>query len=237
MPDPTEPPSDHDPDPVDDRAAFAAACADLLGHHYPMSDRQLALAALAVMCARTPAGAPLDRALRMFVTACAPMVGAPDNLHAAKRRALEGALALGSALVIVDPSAGCDLPEHLLGDPEVTLRLGYALTPPIDLSLDETGFSAVLSFHRRPRAVRVPWSAVLGVGSEVTREGVRWGGPAPADSSGANRTEPEADLKTEPPGASAPTKPKLSLVPEDPKPDPKPEEPKDEDLSFPGAYP
>jgi hypothetical protein len=107
-----EPPIDPE---SDDRARFLAACANVLGFCYAQEghDRELALAALAAACAKTPPDAPLDQALRGFVIAIAPLIGAPDaktilekltpqDLRAVKRKVVEQALSVGPTVVVID---------------------------------------------------------------------------------------------------------------------------------------
>jgi hypothetical protein len=57
---------------------------------------------------------------------------------------------------------GVMLPDRLRASSNVRLDYGYGLTPPIpDLSIDEDGIRATLSFNRVPFATFVPWSAVF----------------------------------------------------------------------------
>src|SRR6476659_2426032 len=56
---------------------------------------------------------------------------------------------------------GVVLPERLLGDGHVRLDYGYHFAPPIpDLTIDDDGIHATLSFNRLPFQTFVPWSAV-----------------------------------------------------------------------------
>jgi hypothetical protein len=70
-------------------------------------------------------------------------------------------LELGSVLVAVDGRAVSGLPVALRTLPQVQLRIGHDLTPPIDLVTGVGGFSATLSFEGKPYDVKVPWSAVF----------------------------------------------------------------------------
>ena len=67
--------------------------------------------------------------------------------------------------VAVLPLAGVRLPEELLrvGKP-IVLELGLAMAAPIhDLSLDDGGITATLSFNRVPFLCWLPWGAVVAV--------------------------------------------------------------------------
>jgi hypothetical protein len=57
---------------------------------------------------------------------------------------------------------GVDLPDRLRGSSNVRLDYGYGLTPPIpDLTIDEDGIRATLSFNRVPHRTFIPWAAVF----------------------------------------------------------------------------
>jgi stringent starvation protein B len=98
---------------------------------------------------------------------------------AAKRFSLEQLLeAEPSVYVVVDQAvAGVRLPATL-PPPEgsklyTVLVLGLALPVPIyDLSITNDGWSATLSFSRRPFKVSVPWGAVCGYVAGSTGRGV-----------------------------------------------------------------
>lgn len=55
---------------------------------------------------------------------------------------------------------GVDLPDWLR-NPTVTLQIGYGMAVPIpDLSVEDDGVVATLSFRRVPHTCRLPWSAI-----------------------------------------------------------------------------
>ena len=69
---------------------------------------------------------------------------------------------------------GVELPDRLLGSANVRLDYGYGLVPPIpDLSVDEDGIRATLSFNRIPFATFVPWTAVFLI-ADFSGRGAVW---------------------------------------------------------------
>ncbi|MEO6950390.1 MAG: ClpXP protease specificity-enhancing factor SspB [Polyangia bacterium] len=69
---------------------------------------------------------------------------------------------------------GIELPDRLLGSGNVRLDYGYGLVPPIpDLSVDEDGIRATLSFNRIPFATFVPWTAVFLI-TDFSGRGAVW---------------------------------------------------------------
>lgn len=203
-----------------ERQRFLHACTNLLGHVYafPGGDRALALGALAAALAKTPPDAPLDQALRAFVVAIEPLVGAPDassvrmtaeDLRPVKRKTLEHALSLGSSIVVIDAShPNVELPPGLLGVRDLKLRFGYDLDPPIpDLKVTDAGVSGTLHFRGVPFLCVVPWDAIWAVGSEVTHEGCGWPQSAPQGYD-ANGTRPKDAPDVRLPG----DKPRLGVI-------------------------
>jgi hypothetical protein len=69
---------------------------------------------------------------------------------------------------------GVELPDRLLGSPNVRLDYGYSLVPPIpDLTVDENGIRATLSFNRVPFETFVPWDAVFLI-ADFSGRGAVW---------------------------------------------------------------
>src|SRR5256885_8262358 len=65
---------------------------------------------------------------------------------------------------------GVIVPSHLKGEAHLVLQYGHDLPIPIpDLTIDELGVSATLSFARTPHFTAVPWSAVYVVASDDGR--------------------------------------------------------------------
>jgi stringent starvation protein B len=76
---------------------------------------------------------------------------------------------------------GVLLPPPLRGEGHVLLDYGYRFTPPIpDLSLDDDGIRATLSFSRQPFSTFVPWSAVYLI-ADFDGNGAVWQEDIPAD--------------------------------------------------------
>lgn len=70
-------------------------------------------------------------------------------------------LDLGTLLVFCDGRAVSGLPNNELRTaPQVALRVGHGLTPPIDLLTGSSGFSATLMFNGVEERVAVPWRSV-----------------------------------------------------------------------------
>ena len=91
-----------------------------------------------------------------------------------KHEMLASLLRHSSVFVTLDGRApGVELPDWLRADAAVVLQLGYALAIPIpDLTIDERGFSATLSFRRTPFTVRVPWAAVFAFSDDEGHQAV-----------------------------------------------------------------
>ena len=76
---------------------------------------------------------------------------------------------------------GVKLPVHLLGDGHVCLDYGYSLRPVIpDLTVDDEGISATLSFRNTPTPTFVPWSAIYLI-SNFEGRGAVWQSDIPDD--------------------------------------------------------
>ena len=100
-----------------------------------------------------------------------------------KMQALQQMLATyGTIYVHVDSRrSGVMLPPSLMNKPQVPLLLGLDLPVPIrDLKCDVEGWSATLSFNRRPFFCVIPWSAVYCIMSEA-QYGYRWTGDTPPE--------------------------------------------------------
>lgn len=76
---------------------------------------------------------------------------------------------------------GVVLPGALLADGHVRLDYGYKLSPPIpDLTIDDDGIRATLSFSRMPCPTFVPWPAVYLI-ADFDGNGAVWQEDIPAD--------------------------------------------------------
>jgi hypothetical protein len=99
-----------------------------------------------------------------------------------KREVMEFLLSETEARVHFDArKAGVDLPARLRSDPHLCLDYGYGFQPAIpDLSLDERGIKATLSFNRAPYETFVPWDAIYII-SDFGGRGAVWQEDVPAD--------------------------------------------------------
>ena len=121
-----------------------------------------------------------------------------------KRLVLLELLKVAWVYVHLDPRReGVVLPEFLREQPRLVLQYGYNMPVPMhDLTIDEKGISATLSFRRSPHATFIPWSAVFAM-TDGEKHGMVWPSDVPADLELEAQSTPEA-----PPPAPAPaTKP------------------------------
>jgi stringent starvation protein B len=76
---------------------------------------------------------------------------------------------------------GVVVPPHLKGEAHLVLQYGNDLPIPItDLTVDEEGVRATLSFSRTPQQTIVPWSAVYVIATDDGR-GVLYNEDIPSD--------------------------------------------------------
>lgn len=110
--------------------------------------------------------------------------------------------------VHLDPRRdGVELPDFLREQPRVVLQYGYNMPVPIhDLTVDERGISATLSFRRVPHATFVPWSAVFAL-TDGDQHGLVWQDDVPKD---LELEQPDLEKAPEAEGkAPAPIRPAL----------------------------
>jgi stringent starvation protein B len=106
---------------------------------------------------------------------------------------------------------GVVLPPHLLGEGHVRLDYGHHFTPPIpDLSLDEQGIRATLSFNRVPCATFIPWSAIYLI-ADFDGNGAVWQEDIPTDL--LERCDDETAPKASGEAASEPEPPRPGKKP------------------------
>lgn len=108
---------------------------------------------------------------------------------------------------------GVSLPARLLDQAHLRLDYSYGFSPPIpDLSVDDEGISATLSFGRQPFRTFVPWSAVFVI-ADFEGKGAVWHADIPADlraaDSGPVTLPPPEPAKAEPPKKPRPSHLKL----------------------------
>lgn len=101
--------------------------------------------------------------------------------------------------VHLDPRReGVVLPEFLRDQPRLVLQYGYNMPVPMhDLTIDDQGIAATLSFRRAPCATFIPWSAVFAM-TDGEKHGMVWPDAVPAD------LQLEPPSQPEPPSAPAP---------------------------------
>jgi stringent starvation protein B len=109
---------------------------------------------------------------------------APPGKLPPKKEVLDSFLENGSARIFIDPRrAGAVVPQWFSKQPELVLRVGYTLSPPIpDLKVSEEGVSATLSFNRSPYLCRMPWAVIFAIVSDVSGRGVVWPEDVPIES-------------------------------------------------------
>jgi stringent starvation protein B len=100
---------------------------------------------------------------------------------------------------------GVVLPARLLSDGHVRLNYGYHFSPAIpDLTIDDQGIRATLSFDRQPFGTFVPWSAVYLI-ADFDGNGAVWQEDIPADLlDQMGQENGEAPGEPEPPKPSGP---------------------------------
>jgi hypothetical protein len=111
-----------------------------------------------------------------------------------KRLVLLELLKVAWVYVHLDPRReGVALPDFLREQPRLVLQYGYNMPVPMhDLTIDEKGIAATLSFRRAPHSTFIPWSAVFAM-TDGEKHGMVWPADVPAD------LEMEAPDKPEPP--------------------------------------
>lgn len=100
-----------------------------------------------------------------------------------KKEVLDNFLRNGSARIFIDPRrAGAMVPQWFAKRPELVLRVGYTLSPPIpDLVVSDEAVSCTLSFNRSPFWCKMPWSVVFAIVSDVNNRGVVWPEDVPVE--------------------------------------------------------
>jgi hypothetical protein len=106
--------------------------------------------------------------------------------------------------VNLDPRReGVLLPDFLRQEPRVVLQYGYNMPVPIaDLTIDEEGIKATLSFRRQPYSTLVPWSAIFALSDGEERHFV-WEADVPPDLERAG-PRPQATGPAAVPAAATP---------------------------------
>jgi stringent starvation protein B len=109
---------------------------------------------------------------------------APTGKLPPKKEVLDSFLENGSARIYIDPRrVGALVPQWFSKQPELVLRVGYTLSPPIpDLKVTDDAVSATLSFNRAPFFCKMPWSVIFAIVSDVSGRGVVWPEDVPIES-------------------------------------------------------
>lgn len=113
-----------------------------------------------------------------------------------KKDVLDAFLGNGSARIFIDPRrSGVLVPKWFAKQPELVLRVGYSLSPPIpDLVVSDEAVSCTLSFNRSPHWCKMPWNAVFAVVSDVDGRGVVWPDDVPVESQLLKPARPKPKL-------------------------------------------
>lgn len=127
-----------------------------------------------------------------------------------KRDVVLALLAKSSVRLFLDPRREeVVVPKWFAKRPELVLRVGYSLSPPIpDLEISETAVSCTLSFNRSPSWCEIPFAAIYAVISDTDGRGVVWPEDVPIESELLRG--PRAPREERPP------KPKIASVPSGP---------------------
>jgi stringent starvation protein B len=101
-----------------------------------------------------------------------------------KRDVVLALLAKSSVRLFLDPRREeVVVPKWFARRPELVLRVGYSLSPPIpDLEITETAVACTLSFNRSPSWCEVPFAAIYAVISDTDGRGVVWPEDVPIES-------------------------------------------------------
>jgi stringent starvation protein B len=93
-----------------------------------------------------------------------------DCKESEKKQRLLQALGQGMVMVHLDARRpGVAVPEALKSEPHLRLNLSYRFDPP-DLSVNEWGIRATLSFSGKRFTVAVPWSSLFAMTGHGTKE-------------------------------------------------------------------
>jgi stringent starvation protein B len=110
-------------------------------------------------------------------------IDAAEAPSRAKHRTLDRMLAQGPVLIRLDArKPGVVVPQEHASDPQLRLRLGKELDPPVtDLVVDDRGVTGSLTFHGTPFHCVLPWSAIYGLQLELPTAEELWNDEIPKD--------------------------------------------------------
>lgn len=105
-----------------------------------------------------------------------------DDLVADKRKTVEEGLEQGIVMLHIDSRRDeVDVPGHLLGDRRLLLNIAWGFNLP-ELTVDDDGVYAVLSFGGVNHGCRLPWSAIYAMTlPEANQSGVLWPASMPEE--------------------------------------------------------
>lgn len=107
-----------------------------------------------------------------------PVTPPPD-----KRTVIDELLGKGPVLIHLDARrTDVAVPERFRGEAKLVLRFGHGLTPPIpDLTVDDHGISASLTFSGAPFRCVLPWAAIYAAVADGEQRGMVWPDDIPED--------------------------------------------------------
>lgn len=130
-----------------------------------------------------------------------PTVPPPD-----KRAVIDDLLGKGPVLIHCDARrSDVAVPDRFRTEAKLVLRFGHGLSPPIpDLTVDEHGVSATLTFGGTPFRCVLPWAAIYAAVADGEQRGMVWPDDIPEDLLMGGASEPAAPGPTTPASAPAP---------------------------------
>ncbi|NUO51763.1 MAG: hypothetical protein HOV80_23165 [Polyangiaceae bacterium] len=132
-----------------------------------------------------------------------------------KRDVVLALLAKSSVRLFLDPRREeVVVPKWFAKRPELVLRVGYSLSPPIpDLEISETAVSCTLSFNRSPSWCEIPFEAIYAVISDTDGRGVVWPEDVPIESELLRGPRAPREERAKPKIVSAPPAPRVAPAP------------------------
>ncbi|HVV82325.1 MAG TPA: ClpXP protease specificity-enhancing factor SspB [Kofleriaceae bacterium] len=124
----------------------------------------------------------------------------PATPPPAKRAVIDELLGRGPVLIHLDARrADVAVPERFRGEAKLVLRFGYGLTPPIpDLTVDEQGVSATLTFGGAPFHCVLPWASIYAAVADGEQRGMVWPDDIPEDLLMGTTGQPSAPAPAAP---------------------------------------
>lgn len=107
-----------------------------------------------------------------------PVTPPPD-----KRTVIDDLLGKGPVLIHLDARrSDVAVPDRFRAEAKLVLRFGHQLTPPIhDLTVDDHGISATLTFGGSPFRCVLPWAAIYAAVADGEQRGMVWPDDIPED--------------------------------------------------------